>query len=70
MECSENWSKREAYNNTILSQNTGKTSNRQPNFTPKISGKEEKIKIKNKISKRKAIKKIRAEISEKKCKKK
>ena len=46
MECSESRSKREVYNNTILSQNTSKTSNRQPNFTPKTSGKEEKIKIK------------------------
>ena len=28
-------SKREVYSNTILPQETRKTSNRQPNFTPK-----------------------------------
>ena len=39
MECSKNSSKREAYSNTILPQETRKTSNRQPNFTPKTSGK-------------------------------
>ena len=27
------------YSNTILPQETRKTSNRQPNFTPKITGK-------------------------------
>ena len=32
-------SKREVYSNTILPQETRKTSNRQPNFTPKITGK-------------------------------
>ena len=32
-------SKREVYSNTILPQETRKTSNRQPNFTPKTSGK-------------------------------
>ena len=32
-------SKREVYSNTILPQETGKTSNRQPNFTPKTTGK-------------------------------
>ena len=31
--------KREVYSNTILPQETRKTSNRQPNFTPKITGK-------------------------------
>ena len=40
-----------------------KTSNRQPNFTPKTTGKE---RIKNpKISRRKEIIKIQAEINEK-----
>ena len=29
--------KREVYSNTILPLETGKTSNRQPNFTPKIT---------------------------------
>ena len=31
--------KREVYSNTILPLETGKTSNRQPNFTPKTTGK-------------------------------
>ena len=35
MGCSESSSKREVYSNTILPQETRKTSNRQPNFTPK-----------------------------------
>ena len=39
MGCSENSSKREVYNNTILPQETRKTSNGQPNFTPKTTGK-------------------------------
>ena len=29
---------REVYSNTILPQETRKTSNRQPNFTPKTTG--------------------------------
>ena len=53
MGCSESSSKREAYSNTILPQETRKTSNRQPNFTPKTTGK----RMKNlKISRRKEIK--------------
>ena len=32
-------SKREVYSNTILPQETRETSNRQPNFTPKTTGK-------------------------------
>ena len=39
MGCSESSSKREAYSNTILPQETRKTSNRQPNFTPKTTRK-------------------------------
>ena len=39
MGCSKSSSKREVYNNTILPQETRKTSNRQPNFTPKTTGK-------------------------------
>ena len=35
MGCSESSSKREVYSNTILPQETRKTLNRQPNFTPK-----------------------------------
>ena len=30
---------REVYSNTVLPQETRKTSNRQPNFTPKTTGK-------------------------------
>ena len=46
----------EVYINTILSQETRKTSNRQPNFTPKTTGKRRK---KNpQISRRKEIIKI------------
>ena len=33
------WDKREGYSNTILPQETRKTLNRQPNFTPKTTGK-------------------------------
>ena len=36
---SENSFKREVYNNTILPQETRKALNRQPNFTPKTTGK-------------------------------
>ena len=35
--------KREVYGNTILHQETRKTSTRQPNFTPKTIGKRTKI---------------------------
>ena len=39
MECSKSSPKREIYSNAILPQETRKTSNRQPNFTPKATGK-------------------------------
>ena len=39
MGCSKNSSKREVYSNTILPQETRETSNRQPNFIPKTTGK-------------------------------
>ena len=39
MGCSKSSSKREIYSNTILPQETKKTLNRQPNFTPKTAGK-------------------------------
>ena len=61
MGCSKSSSKREVYSNTILPQEIRKTSNRQPNFTPKATGKR-RIK-KTKISRRKEIIKIRAKIS-------
>ena len=37
--CSKSGSKRKIYSNTTLPQETRKTLNRQPNFTPKASGK-------------------------------
>ena len=39
MGCSKSSSKREVYSNTILPQESRKTSNRQPNFIPKTAGK-------------------------------
>ena len=39
MGCSKSSSKREVYSNTILPQETRETSNRQPNFIPKTTGK-------------------------------
>ena len=39
MGCRKSSSKREIYSNTILPQETRKTSNRQPNSTPKTTGK-------------------------------
>ena len=39
MGCSKSSSKREVYSNTILPQETRETSNRQPKFTPKTTGK-------------------------------
>ena len=57
--------KREFYSNTILLQETRKTSNRQPNFTPKITG---KITKNSKISRKKEVIKIQAEINENKMK--
>ena len=66
MGCSKRSSKKEVYSNTILPPETRKTSNRQPNFTPKTTG---KIRTKTtKISRRKEIIKIWAEINEKEMK--
>ena len=66
MGCSKSSSKREVYSKTILPQETRKTSNRQPNFTPKTTG---KIRTKTiKISRREEIIKIWAEINEKEMK--
>ena len=39
MECTKNSTKSEVYSNTILPQETRKTSNRQLKFTPKTTGK-------------------------------
>ena len=58
---------REVYSNTILPQETRKTLNREPNFTPKTTGKRRtKNKKQNKISRRKEIINIRAEKMKKK----
>ena len=66
MGCSKSSSKREVYINTILPQETRKTSNRQPNFTPKTTGKR---RTKNpKVSWREEIINIWAEINEKEMK--
>ena len=65
MGCSKNSSKREVYSNIMLPQETEETSNRQPNFTPKTTGKRTKS---PKISRRKEIIKIHAEINEKEMK--
>ena len=66
MRCSKSSPKREVYSNTILPQETRKTLNRQPNSTFKTIGKR-RTKI-PKISRRKEIIKIRAEMIEKEMK--
>ena len=66
MGCSKSSSKREVYSNTILPQETRKILTRQPNFTPKTTGKRRTKR--HKISRRKEITKIRAEIIEKEMK--
>ena len=55
-------SNREVYSNTILPQETRNTSNKQPNLTPKATRVKEQMKPK--VSRRKEIIKIRAEINE------
>ena len=67
MGCRESSPKRKVYSNTILPQETRKTLNRQPNFTPKAIGKRRRTKY-PKIIRRKEIIKIRAEINEKEMK--
>ena len=64
MGCSKSSSKMKVYSNKIQPQETRKTSNRQPNFTPKTTGKRRT----KKISRRKEIIKIQAEINEKEMK--
>ena len=72
MGCSKSSSKREVYSNTVLPQGTRKTSNRQPNFTPKTIGKRRTTDPphppKKKINRRKKITKVRAKINEKEMK--
>ena len=41
MGCTKSSSKREVYSNALLPQETRKASNRQPNFTPETTEKEE-----------------------------
>ena len=67
MWCSKSSPKREVYSNTIPPQETRKTLNRQPNFTPKTIGKIRTKKI-PKISRMKEIIKILAEINGKEMK--
>ena len=62
MGCSKSSSKREVYSYTSLPQETRKISNKQSNLTPKELEKEEQTKPK--VSRRKEIIKIRAEINE------
>ena len=64
MGCSKSCSRRGVHSNTILLWETRKTSNRPPNFTPKTTRKRRR----KKISRRKQIIKIRAEINEKEIK--
>ena len=56
---------REVYSNTILPQGTRKTSSRQPEFTPKTTGKRTTKTTKNPVGRRKEIIQIREEINEK-----
>ena len=66
MGCSKSSPKREVYSNTILPQETRKTSNTQPNFTTKTPGKRRRRKKKKpKVFRRKKVIKSRAKIKEK-----
>ena len=67
MGCSKSSSKREVYSNTIVPQKTSKTPNRQSNCTPKTTGRR-RTTTTIKISRRKEIIKIQAEINEKEMK--
>jgi len=61
---SKSSSKREFYSNTILLQETRKTSNRQPNFTLKTIEIRTTTTKKTRVIRRKEIIKIQAEINE------
>ena len=61
--CSKSSSKREVHNSTILPQQTRKISNRQPNITPKTTGKRRTTLPP--IHRKKEIIKIQAEIKKK-----
>ena len=62
MGCSKSGSMREVYSNSISPQETRKISNKQSNLTPKETRKEEQKN--SKVSRKKEIIKIRAEINE------
>ena len=66
MGCTKSSTKRKVYSNTSLPQETRKTSNKQPNFTPKAI-KKRRTKT-PKVNIRKEIIKIRTEINEKEMK--
>ena len=66
MGCSKSSPKREVYSSTYLPQETRKTLNRQPNLTPKTIGQGRTKEPK--ISRRKEIIKIQAEITKKEMK--
>ena len=69
MGCSKSSVKREVYSNISLPQETRETSNTQPKLTPKATGKRTTTtKNQPKVSRRKEIIKVRAEISEKEMK--
>ena len=59
---------REIYSSTILPQETRKTSNGQLNFSPKTTGKRRTNLPAPKVSRRKEITKIQAEINERETK--
>ena len=61
MGCSKSHSKRKVYSNTSPPQETRKSSNKQANFTSKAA---QERKTRPKVSRRKEIIKIRAEINE------
>ena len=61
MGLSKSSSKREVYSHTIIAQKARKASNRQPNSTSKAAGKRTKT---PKVSRKKEIVKIRAEIKQ------
>ena len=62
MRCSKSNSKKEVYSDTSLPQETRKISNKKPNRMPKAT--RERRKTKPKVSRRKEIIKVRAEINE------
>ena len=64
MELTKSCSEREVYSDIILPQEIRKASNRQPNFTPKTTGKR-RTKKNPKINRKKEIIKIWTEINEK-----